>query len=121
MIILWKPVLLMITHKWICKYGCRYNLPLNKKWVSNVVNEKSFFRSAPLIFKILFFIIRSTAKSVVSSSGMLANKLQTSNHTRNFLLELRFLISCTKKNESLAQYFCGINGVSIELRYFAKL
>ena len=36
---------------------------------------------------------------------------------RNFMLELRFLISCTNENESLVQYFCGTN----EVRDFAKL
>ena len=68
-----------------------YKLPLNKKWVRDVVNAKSFFTSARLIFKILFFIIRSTPKSMASSSGILANKLQTSNDTRNFFVGVELL------------------------------
>ena len=87
----------------------------------DIVNENSFLRLARSIFRILLLIIRSTVKSMAWSSGMLVNKLQTSNDRRKFWLQLRFLISRTNENESLTQYFFGMSGMRIELRYFAKL
>ena len=99
-----------------------YNLPLKRKWVSDVANENNFLRSVFLMENLGFCLkMRSTAMSIVSFNGMLVKRLSTSKEIRNLLLKSKLLSSSTKEKESLTEYLSGKSGTRRELKYLAKL
>ena len=81
------------------------------KWVPDVAKLKSCFYSRFVTFSCgLFSNISSTATSIVSCTGILMKRLQTSYETKKLSLLLTCYISSQKLNESLAQCSFGITG-----------
>ena len=92
------------------------------KYVPEVANWKSFFKSGWEILKPVFFFKKkkTAAISIVSVNRMLVNKLQTLQEIRNLLLALTFLISSQKLNESLLQCIVEITDSREEERNLAR-
>ena len=72
--------------------------------IPDVANSKSFFSSALVMFKPgLCSNNKLTARSIVFLSGLLVNKLQTSQEIKNLLVAVTFFISSQNVNECFVQ------------------